>query len=77
MRKIKKLSTLNLVQLGLWATVVVLGMGLGLTDLLVRSFVPEFNSKNFGLFFFSLTIVSCIVGSCPILYLFLGDKDGV
>jgi hypothetical protein len=69
------MKTFNLVQLTLWAIVVILGLGVGLPDLLLRSFFPSFSSSNFGLFFFSLTIIACIMGSCPILYLWFEKKD--
>jgi len=69
------MKTFNLVQLTLWAIVVILGLGVGLPDLLLRSFSPAFNGDNFALFFFSLTIIACIIGSCPILYLWFKKKD--
>lgn len=69
------MKTFSLVQLTLWAIVVILGLGVGLPDLLLRSFSPTFNSSNFALFFFSFTVISCIVGSCPILYLWFEKKD--
>lgn len=47
--------------------VVTLSICLGITDLLYRSFIPEFNVYSFRLLGFSLTLVVCIVGSCPIL----------
>jgi hypothetical protein len=63
-----KLKTFNYIQIGAWLVFIIFGLGMGYTDLIMRSFYPTFNGDNFALSFFSLFFIMLVVISNPLAY---------
>lgn len=65
------MQTYNWIQLFCWGLFMFLGLFMGFSDLLWRSFHPVFNEGNLALAGFSLLMISLVAISNPIIYKFL------